>query len=237
MAILTATKPGTDGLDQTWDFFIRNSGTEGMCSENTHYWDGESGVYYIQFPWPVDAAGHRAQDVSEGATQAWFWYPFGTVVQAPTPELDKDQEPNPTRAYLQVALPGSSGLVGEVRSTIRCLHFRADDQETNIEAGRQKASLAVAHNDDFVDTAKLIPDPVIRQRVASLGSPYRTVAKRSVVRVTMKSVMGVHKPPPGLASKGIMTHDRMSMDPIKAQWEADLARALGKTTGTATVHH
>lgn len=234
MAVLTATNQSGDSLDQTWDFFIRNYGNEGMCSEQIHYWDGESGVYYIEFPWPMDQLGHRATDVSEGEAQAWFWSPSGVAITAPTPELDKDQDPKPTRSYLQVPLPSNSGLSGEVT-----LHysispgFRTSQpmgREVTVGSGRKVPAEAVAlgHNDNFVDTGKLIADPVAKQRVDALSSPYRMVVKRNIVRVAMKPVMGVRKPPLGLASKGMLTHDRMAIDPIKAKWNTDLEQALGQ---------
>jgi hypothetical protein len=237
MAVLTANKPGTDTLEQTWDFFVKNYGNEGLCSEQDQSWDGESGLYYIEFPWPVDALGHRAQDVSAAAAQAWFWTPTGPM-NAPVPELDKDQEPHPTRSYLQVALPGGSGLSGQV--TLRYTvppGFEVVTQSlgltTRLAPATHISSEAIAtaggKTDDYVDEVKLIPNPVARQRVDALPNPYRTAVRRTVVPVKMNLVMGVKKPPPGPAGRGLLTRARTTVDLIKTKWNADLTRALSGT--------
>ncbi len=56
LAIWTDEKVSGDGVDDTWQFFLRNSGDEGGCSSNQHPWlglsDGTSGPawYFLNIP-------------------------------------------------------------------------------------------------------------------------------------------------------------------------------------------
>jgi hypothetical protein len=234
MAVLTSTTQGQNSLDQTWDFFIKNFGNEGMCSERQHFWDGESGVYYIEFPWPMDSAGRRAIDVSEGPTQAWFWSTPGPALLSPAPQLDVDQEPAPMRSYLQVALPGASGLSGQItlHYTIPSDFLRMTQQmaqEINIAPKSGAVPIALkGPEDDHVDLDRVISDPIARRRIAALPNPYRTAPRRNVVAVHVFPNIVVLRPPAGPARNGALTRDRTGVDPLKAKWHADLARARSK---------
>ena len=235
MAVLMNIALGQGTLEETWDFFIRNYGNEGMCSENMHYWDGVSGAYYVEFPWPKDKNGYAASNVSAGATQAWFWSPSGAALPA-APQLEMDQGPpaTPTRSYLEVALPGGSGLSGEItlRYTVplgfapTMLAKRIAEKTSIVPAQAATQETVKFHSDDAIDPVQIMADPVTRQRVLALPNSYHMAPRRTVVSVKLNPAMIVHKPAAGPATKGLLTRDRSSPDPVKAKWNADLHTAF-----------
>src|ERR1700674_4908196 len=77
VAIQTKEQAMQSGMDRSWAFFLRNSGTEGCCSSSVHQWAGlkksgdppVSGTwYFMQLPSP---AGATSVSLQAGASQVW----------------------------------------------------------------------------------------------------------------------------------------------------------------------
>jgi len=77
LAVLNDKEPAGDGVDETWEFFIRNSGDEGSCSSgNEHWWSGLSDVtgggnawYFINLPVSKDTADFQVKNFTAQASQ------------------------------------------------------------------------------------------------------------------------------------------------------------------------
>jgi hypothetical protein len=70
MAIRINEQAAGNGVDETWAFFVRNSGDEGGCSHLIHDWVPASGSYYLSLPWPQ---GATTVSVVASGTQAWAY--------------------------------------------------------------------------------------------------------------------------------------------------------------------
>jgi hypothetical protein len=77
LAIQTKEQALQGGMDRSWAFFLRNSGTEGCCSSSVHQWPGLKKPgdppgnwtwYFIQLPSP---AGATSVSIQAGASQVW----------------------------------------------------------------------------------------------------------------------------------------------------------------------
>ncbi len=76
LAIWTDEKESGDGVDDTWVFFLRNSGDEGGCgSGNQHSWQGLSpnfsgpGWYFLNLPWREHATDFHMTNFEGWASQ------------------------------------------------------------------------------------------------------------------------------------------------------------------------
>ena len=77
LAIRTREQAMRGGIDWSWAFFLRNSGTEGCCSSSVHQWPGLKKPgdppgnwtwYFMQLPSP---AGATSVSLQAGASQVW----------------------------------------------------------------------------------------------------------------------------------------------------------------------
>jgi hypothetical protein len=106
LAIETASHDDKDSRDETWAFFVRNSGNEGNCSELIHYWEGLEGKYYVQLPTPANWTD--VTDVTVASSNAWLWS-AGTAWE--TLESSSQSGQVQIRAPVQVAAPRGEGNV------------------------------------------------------------------------------------------------------------------------------
>jgi hypothetical protein len=68
LALRTDRSVDATGTTDTWSFFLRNSGGEGGCSSNKHYWDSPSHEYILELPQPDGAT-----DVAVQSAEIFAW--------------------------------------------------------------------------------------------------------------------------------------------------------------------
>jgi len=73
MAVRSDVRQTDTGVEETWDFFLRNHGTEGDCSRDEHHWSDSHGAYYVQLPWPAGATSARVT----GEPRVWSYLDDG----------------------------------------------------------------------------------------------------------------------------------------------------------------
>ena len=77
LALNTNETDVTDGVQQTWAFFLRNSGSNGGCSREISTWPSSLGnnEYFIQLPWPEGATGAKVV----GSAEFFSWQEQKTI--------------------------------------------------------------------------------------------------------------------------------------------------------------
>jgi hypothetical protein len=180
MAIHISDQKGEQSVDETWVFFIRNSGTEGNCSHQNHSWIGlgpSQSLYFITLPWPTGAT-----DVSLSASQVWGW---GTTAEVGQVEKTVGQW-----TYLQ--LPNSPGADGQVT-----LHYTFPTGATPMDYVTKSPPPRKAAEETEVNWAELqkhFTDPAISASLQkALTLPLPTHAQPKGHLMTMNPQVVVHK--------------------------------------------
>ncbi len=219
IALLTDEQgvPGQTKVDETWAFFLRNSGDEGECSQLMHYWDGMGGTYYVQFPWPAGATG-----VEVMAHAITPWQKKGVSVDG------FEHDPQNGMTLLKVRMPGdgSYGLDGQImlRYTLKAPWH--SDRELMGSAKPKKEEPEVG----LADVSQRIADPAVKQRFESELQALEPAAHRVEARspVEVSPAVALHKTVPGPASRGEITRSRRVADPARAKLQADTNAVLVK---------
>jgi len=115
MALRSEQHQTDTGVEETWDFFLRNHGTEGDCSLQEHHWSDFHGAYYVELPWP---AGATAASVV-GDPMVWSYLEDG-VAGAGLEKADKCSlaDGSETCTLLRLEVPNSKlpiGVYGELK--------------------------------------------------------------------------------------------------------------------------
>jgi len=218
-----------DGINETWDFFLRNRGGEGCCSSQAHQWDGLADLhggwhwYFIQFPSPPELQGHVTASVLPGTLQVfanggfigpvisqdaqWVYLGFRLPDPSQSPELDGEitlhytpQNPQPLPTMQRPAV----AVAAKVRMTPR-----GDDWDA-VRKHMQPAELKKL--DDAVQSSQL---------VAVKPQPH-------TVRMAIPSSPTIipHQPLIGPGHRGQLTRTKPVVDPADAAARAQLNEKL-----------
>jgi hypothetical protein len=254
LAVESASGDDNGTHDETWDFFLRNFGNEGNCSELLHYWEGLGGKYYIQLPNPEHWSD--VTDVRVSSSDAYLWsgsIESGTQKGDASVVVAKDSQ----AMYLEVSLPapvesgdnqGGWGVNGQVaiHYTLKSTGAHKADQkrDEHADAGHAKAGHAEAEHAEApsahakateepeVSLDKLetkIPDAAVRQHVEQIfraAFPGGKAPKRPSKQLTIDSVVHDHKAP--AVHHGALTRPRRTRDLRIVKLNADLKEALAK---------
>jgi hypothetical protein len=242
LAIQSASHDDKDSHDETWDFFVRNFGNEGNCSELIHYWEGLGGKYYIQLPNPPQWSD--VADVTVTASDAWLWaaalVDYGLHAAEPkggtTVVVAKDSQ----ASYLEVSLPapvesGPSqvgwGVNGEVTIHYALKPPRIHKENARREEARSQVSVDVKGGESEANWQawqKRITDGAARQRVEQIflaAFPGGKVQKHPYQHLLIDSKVHDHKPVIGV-HHGALTRPHRARDPRKLKLDSDLQQAL-----------
>ncbi len=225
LAIRSSQATAANTADETWNFFVRNSGNEGNCSELWHDWASVDGSYYIQLPWPAGAASVNLAAADANAS------PFGS---GHTSSVKLEQENGWT--YLVFQLPPSSeqaGLDGQVT-----LHYTLAPGGTSTRSlilpGR---TITRAHPEDNVGPDALrahITDAAAQKRFddANHGgaSAWRANFPTHTTKLTVSAAIASHKHVAGPADRGQLTKDVTRPDAARKTAVANAGQKLISTT-------
>ncbi len=236
MAIQSATSDTDDGRDETWEFFVRNSGNEGNCSEDLHFWEGLSGKYYVQLPTPPEWAD--VSKVSVTSSDAWLWAgsnESGSAKGKSGVEVTKDS----TAAYIEVTLPeatetgsnqGGWGVNGEVT-----IHYTLKAGSKKMETKRAVTPERVAFNPksgeepevDWDKLNKAVTDSATRKRIQTAiatAFPGGSGPKHFTQQLTIAATVSEHKPISGLRRDAI-TRPHHARSELMIKLNSDLKAA------------
>jgi hypothetical protein len=257
MAVETGSREDKDSRDETWAFFVRNSGNEGNCSELIHYWEGLEGKYYVQLPTPSNWTD--VTDVTVASSNAWLWSAgtaWATVqsgqgesrvpvqVAGPRGEGSVVVAKDSQAMYLEVSLPAPVeagpnqigwGVNGEVtiHYVLKPNHARGDDGKRDAPANRDVARAKSAEDQEvnWENLKKNIHDPAIQQRVQQIfhtAFPGVDTKKNPATRLVIDSKVHDHKPVLS-AHHGALTRPHRARDPRMEKMNSDLRQVLPKT--------
>ena len=212
MAIRLSETESTDGIDEKWVYFIRNSGNQGGCSHETHSWEGTEGnKYYVSLPWPSKIV------TGVKVTDSHFW-------KDDTTKVDNGHGVYPGWTYIKFESTDSDLLVdGEITLHYTLTPGSGKKGEAPIDHDKPKSSLE-RDEPRWDEIAARFPAAATRTEfMAELNK-----AKPAVKSVHEKRVMVKIEPairdanPPALAARrGQMTHDKVKDNPqVKIDFDA-----------------
>lgn len=233
MAIRINEQAVTGGVDETWVFFLRNSGNEGGCSHLAHDWLPPAGWYYLSLPWPEHATGVT---VSSAESQIWA---YQTGVTPPTIET----QPGWPWTYVGFQLPDpgvGAGVDGQIT-----LHYAQNSRQmarTAHEPARAVTPDAAAlgllkpegHDEEGGGLKELglrIPDSATRQSFHQtlLSIPAaQAISHPHKLQLVLNPTVRVHKRVSSPARLRALIRDRAHVDPAMEAKRADLERAVLK---------
>jgi hypothetical protein len=160
LAIQNGETESGDGVDETWEFFVRNSGDEGGCStKNEHWWNGlsdnESGGsawYFLNLPWPKGASDFKIAKFSGEGSQSGIVGPT-TVKGAGW-------------TYVGFRWPASSAASVDGELTIHYSFRKKDDRERRGEHSLHRKGHA-DEDADWSDAVAKLKDPGVRQQMTA----------------------------------------------------------------------
>lgn len=237
LAIQSASREGTDSRDETWDFFVRNFGNEGNCSELIHYWEGLGGKYYVQLPTPPEWSD--VTGVTVPASEAWLWN--GSSEQgSPHGEASVVVAKDSQATYLEVALPaavesgsnqGGWGINGKVTihyalkpDRVRKKEAKQEDHPAQVTWQRKPPA------DKEVDWEALqnkISDGAVKQRIQQAlltAFPHGKGPKYPNKRIDIDSKVHEHKPL--VVHHGELTRPHRARDPRMERLNTQLRQAV-----------
>ena len=105
MALNTSEVQVKDGVQQTWAWFLRNSGNGGGCSERFYNWPSKlNNEYFIQLEWPEGATDVK---VVKGTNLMWPWQDGDIHVS-----VVRSAPPEPPLTLIKVKFPPNSPTGG-----------------------------------------------------------------------------------------------------------------------------
>jgi hypothetical protein len=213
MAVLIGEKTNSDGVDETWAFFIRNQGDEGECSENEHLWNGLAGDYALQVQWPSDATKVSLTGASDDVWTSWKSGVSGPTIEQQAPWT-----------YVEFHLPSPTSSSDGIDGTFT-LHYTLKDPQKHVS---RRITLAAAGprteeaDVDWDDIAAKITDPTTRSAFTSQlhVAPVVTLTPHAN-RLRFPAAIAAHHARADASRKGQLTRDTRVPSPLsKAQTTA-----------------
>ena len=204
-----STSPGA--VEETWDFFARNSGNEGNCSELWHDWQSVNGSYYIQLPWPAGASGVNLASSDVSAS------PFGGSQSGKG--MDLEQEPGWT--YLVFHLPdptAQAGVDGQV--TLRYTLGAGVTTPRSLTISTQVVTKAHPEEGYGMDALlQHVTDAAAKDRFNQLNrasaSAWRANFPKHTQKLSLNPTIAPHARLSGEASRGALRKDVTRADPAR----------------------
>jgi hypothetical protein len=233
MAIKTKETTTDDGVEQTWDFFVRNEGNQGSCASNAHDWPSQiaNGSYVIQLPWPQNAT-----DATPTVTAGQMYAPSQSSFAYLGMEVLNRW------SFLRFQLPSftSTGIDGQL--TIRyALAKSAPKKSDKADRQDQTAKARTSHGDsdeavfgvNWSALSARIVDPAVRQRfLDDVDAAFRASAThypRHAVSLPIVRTVAAHHPKKDFAAwRGKLTRDGAKPEAEKLKEAAALKVVLEK---------
>ncbi len=161
LAIKVVWNPLPDGgMQETWAFFIRNSGTEGSCASlGQHHWASKDSTYSIQLPWPRGATSVKVVSTTSDGME-----------RSSTDQEFLGAEGFSPWTYLRFKLPTytQTGMDGEItlqydgatsRNVMLACHAKT--------SGARDTTEETEYGMNWIALSARIADPAVRQKFLS----------------------------------------------------------------------
>ncbi len=218
LALDTQDTDITDGVQQTWAFFLRNSGNNGGCSREISTWPSSLGnnEYFIQLPWPDGAI--KAKVV--GSPEFFSWQDQKTVGAIKT-----SSEPGWTLIDVTFPPEGEFGVDGvfTLEYTFPPGHKKRAAPAITPLSARAVVKRKEADSITLAEVVSKIKDPTLAARFSTeavslkSGTPTIVVKRIPITFDTSMAVMPKHR---GEASEGHLTRPVLHTDEVKATLDA-----------------
>lgn len=224
LAIWTDEKASGDGMDDTWQFFIRNSGDEGGCSQYPHTWSGINDTsngnpwYYLDIPWRKGGRDFRIVH-----SEVWTSQPG---IKGPTTVKGPDW------TYVGFQMPGPDAAEASVDGEIT-IHYKVS-QDILDGKTKDRDSMKKGHADEDADFASIIakiPDPAVRKKVMDwfaannpnlhTGKPHKFPGEAGKDQDALKAIASVRQ-----EDVERLRHDKTKADPAQQAALADFEKKL-----------
>jgi hypothetical protein len=215
----------TDGVQQTWVFFLRNSGNNGGCSREISTWPSSLGnnEYFIQLQWPEGATGAKVV----GPSEFFSWQDQKTIGSIKT-----SADPGWTLIDVKFPPDGEFGVDGQFT-----VEYSFPPGSKKHAAPRAAMPISARVNEKEADSITLaevvskIKDPtlVAQFRTEAQALKYASPApspKR--IPMTFDTSMAVLRKSPGKASAGRLTRPVLRADPVQQNLDARQKELLDK---------
>jgi hypothetical protein len=218
IAINTQTVRTATSVRETWVFFLRNSGDEGNCSEQTHAWISPAdNAYAIQLPWPAVATGVKVV----GDAQWWAWQDAaakGAILRSADPGW----------TIIKVQFP--PGVFGGVDGEFTLEYSMPTGQQPVPPKGAAKARTGKEHESQLRDLIAQIKDPTTALHLNNelLALKPATLAPQKARRISFDTSLAVQPRTPGAASHGKGTRTRDARDEKKRKVNESIKAVLVK---------
>ncbi|MGB6632008.1 MAG: hypothetical protein WBE52_12285, partial [Terriglobales bacterium] len=217
IALRTQANQVNDGVQETWVFFLRNTGGEGQCSEETQSWPSFlNNEYFIQLPWWPGATDVKVV----GNSDWWAWQDGDTKGS-----ILRSSDPGWTLIKVQFPSDGQYGVDGQFT-----LQYTVPgggiDQKKHEPARLRKEEREVF----LADAGSRLTNPTVKTKfTADLLDAIKPLSinppiKR--VRITVDASAKVEPRTPGAASRGEGTRPRTFPDPVKKQVNAAIKKVM-----------
>jgi hypothetical protein len=224
IAVRNAEVPGVSAsgvptMVEGWAFFLRNSGDEGSCSSNLHFWDGLNGDYFVQMPWPSGATGVTVSKVSD--LNLWG----GSSDQA-TASLLRSAEPGWTILKVHAPVGSAIGLDGDITLEYTFPAGMKPQKSAPKPAVADSGPSPEAQMENFEGRIK---DPATKARfhaalVAAI--PAKEEKPKTNRKLTVDPILGIQEHVPGPASRGQMTRERTAANTEKQARDAAFEKVV-----------
>ena len=215
---------------ETWDYFLRNSGSGGGCSSQTLYWqppqndNNRDARYFMSLPWP---AGATSVKVLQNSGFSW---------QGQQPVADSWVGASGKKGWTEIdavfsdhAQNNVGGLDGQV--TLRyTMPTTADHKKAAWQASGTESQTPPFREDAFkiADLASLIPDAAARTKfstdAAQSLSPYTVQPKvKPVAFMTLGAQPHAYRT---AASSGTLTPPAFALDTLKQHRDSAVKKLL-----------
>ena len=231
LAIRTKEQAVQGGMDRSWAFFLRNSGTEGCCSSLVHQWPGLKKPgdlpgnwtwYFIQLPSP---AGATSVSVQTGGSQVW-----SNASNVTGPIISQD----PQWTYLGFTLPdpaSKAAVDGEIS-----LHYvvpTLTGAPPRMRATAPVLKPLIPRGDDWEDVRKSIRNPADLKRLDEALRASQLVAVKPrphTIRLPIVAVASIpaHQRLVGPGHNGVLIRTRAVADPSDAASREQLDQNVRK---------
>jgi hypothetical protein len=221
LALNTHETQVNDRLQQTWVFFLRNSGSDGGCSSQTSTWPSSLGnnEYFVQLPWPEGATGAEVV----GPTEFFSWQD-----QQPKGAILSSEDKGWTLIDVKFPPNGEFGVDGSftVEYSFPAGHKAPPKRTVRPPEG------ATAKETQFTaaDFAAKVKDPILAARFTKEAAVLQLPAVPAPKRVPMvfDTSLAPRRKTQGKASRGHLTKPESHPDPVRGQLDTAAQQLLDK---------
>lgn len=206
-AVLVNSTFGEGTEDDTWAFFMRNSGTEGGCGRQLHTWYNQSDLYSLQLPWPKNATSVSVEGTPNIHTNSLLF--VGPFFQ--------EQDPN---TFILLSMPNPTTTDTEGMETDGVVTFRYTVPGAHKHAPPAHSTTTSASKemdeDDWSQFVTRLPSQSMRDAATAewRAVPLPSIAGRSI-QLHVSTVITPYHRTNDEARQGVLVKDHVRESKVR----------------------